>query len=255
MVLPLLAASAPGTFGPQVEAAALAAAQKLAPEDPGLASTVAARALAGGAAVAQAAPLIRVEDLSAEQVKAVGARLDKVGGADPAAAALSHEIKSREVESEQARAAARGPQKPEGPPSTLARNLRTLLQKFDLLYEPTLTTVTIAPLPGSGQPFYWPFLVRPERLSDGLLEALMRPPWELSATRSQIRTEQLAASRLTDDALAVMAHDMGSQAVLMYRIEPAGLAPWVNVDLILFDVPKQQVHKASSTLIGRWSTP
>ena len=251
VALPLLAASAPGTFGPQVEAAALAAAQKLAPEDPGLASTVAARALAGGAAIAQAAPLIRVEDLSAEQVKAVGARLDKVGGADPAAAALSHEIKSREVESEQARAAARGPQKPEGPPSTLARNLRTLLQKFDLLYEPTLTTVTIAPLPGSGQPFYWPFLVRPERLSDGLLEALMRPPWELSATRSQIRTEELAASRLTDDALAVMAHDMGSQAVLMYRIEPAGLAPWVNVDLTLFDVPKQQVHKASSTLIGR----
>jgi hypothetical protein len=251
VVLPLVAASAPGTFGAQVEAAALAAAQKLAPQDPGLASTLAARALAGGAAVSQTAPLIKVQDLSAEQVKAVGARLDKVGGADPAAAALSQEIKSRQVESEQARAAAQGPAKPVGPPSTLARNLRILLQRFDLLYEPTLTTVTIAPLPGSGQPFYWPFLVRPGRLSDGLLEALMRPPWELSASRSQVRTEELAASRATEDALAVLARDMGKEAVLMYRIQPAGLAPWVNVELILFDVAKQKVHKASSTLIGR----
>ena len=251
VALPLVAASVPGTFGPQVEAAALAAAQKLAPQEPGLASTVAARALAGGAAVSQAAPLIKVQDLSTEQIKAVGARLDKVGGADPAAAALSQEIKSRQDESEQVRATAQGPQKPVGPPSTLARNLYTLLQKFDLLYEPTLTTVTIAPLPGSGQPLYWPFLVRSERLSDGLLEALMRPPWELSASRSKIRTEELAASRATEDALAVMAHDMGGEAVLMYRIQPAGLAPWVNVDLILFDVSKQKVYRTSSALIGR----
>ena len=252
VVLPLVARSAPGTFGPQVEAAALAAAQKLAPQEPGLASTVAARALTGGAAVSQAAPLIKVQDLSTEQVKAVSARLDKVGGADPAAAALSQEIKSRQAESEQVRAAAGGAEKPVGPPSTLARNLHTLLQKFDLLYEPTLTAVTIAPLPGSGQPFYWPFLVRSERLSGGLLEALMRPPWELSASRSQVRTEEISASRATEDALAVLAHDMGSEAVLMYRIRPAGLAaPWVNVDLILFDVSKQKVHRASGALIGR----
>jgi hypothetical protein len=251
VALPVVAATAPGTFGPQVESAVLTAAQKLAPQEPGLASTVAARALTGGAAVGQAAPLIKVRDLSTEQVKAVGARLDKVGGTDPAAAALSQEIKSRQIESEQARAAARGPEKPTGPPSTLARNLHTVLQQFDLLYEPTLATVTIAPLPGSGQPFYWPFLVRPERLSQGLLEALMRPPWELSASRSKVRTEELAASRATEDALAVMAHDMGTEAVLMYRIQPAGLAPWVDVELILFDVPKQKVFRASSALVGR----
>jgi hypothetical protein len=251
VALPLVAASAPGTFGPQVESAALAAAQKLAPEEPGLASSVAARALTAGAAVSQAAPLIKVQDLSTEQVKAVSSRLDKVGGSDPAAAALSQEIKTRQDESAEALAAARGPEKPVGPPSTLARNLYTLLQKFDLLYEPTLTAVTIAPLPGSGQPLYWPFLVRPERLSAGLLEALMRPPWELSAARSKIRTEELAADRATEDALAVLAHDMGSEAVLMYRIQPAGLAPWVDVELILFDVPKQKVYRASSALIGR----
>ncbi len=251
VALPLLAASPPGTFGPQIESSALAAAQKLAPQEPGLASSVATRALAGGAAVSQAAPLIKVQDLSTEQVKAVGARLDKVGGSDPAAAALSQEIKSRQDESAQALAAARGPEKPVGPPSTLARNLHPLLQKFDLLYEPTLTAVTIAPLPGSGQPFYWPFLVRPERLSAGLLEALMRPPWELSASRSKIRTEELAANRTTEDALAVLAHDMGGEAVLMYRIQPAGLAPWVDVELILFDVAKQKVFRANSSLIGR----
>ncbi|HEX7597708.1 MAG TPA: hypothetical protein VF518_05800, partial [Polyangia bacterium] len=48
--LPLLAASPPGTFGPQVEMAALAAAQKLASQEPGLASLVAARALSSGVA-------------------------------------------------------------------------------------------------------------------------------------------------------------------------------------------------------------
>jgi hypothetical protein len=251
VALPLVAASAPGTFGPQVESAALAAAQKLAPQEPGLASSVAARALTAGAAVSQAAPLIKVQDLSTEQVKAVSARLDKVGGSDPAAAALSQEIKSRQDESAEALAAARGPEKPVGPPSTLARNLYTLLQKFDLLYEPTLTAVTIAPLPGSGQPLYWPFLVRPEKLSAGLLEALMRTPWELSASRSKVRTEDLPANRATEDALAVLAHDMSSEAVLMYRIRPAGLAPWVDVELILFDVAKQKVYRASSALIGR----
>jgi hypothetical protein len=251
VALPLVAASAPGTFGPQVESAALTAAQKIAPQEPGLASTVATRALTGGASVSQAAPLIKVQDLSAEQVKVVSSRLDKVGGADPATAALSQEIKSRQIESEQARAAARGPEKPVGPPSTLARNLHALLQKFDLLFEPTLSTVTIAPLPGSGQPFYWPFLVRPEALSGGLLEALMRPPWELNASRSQVRTEELPVARATEEALAVLAHDMGSEAVLMYRIQPAGLAPWVDVELILFDVPKQQVYRASGSLVGR----
>jgi len=63
-----------------------------------------------------AAPLIKVQDLSTEQVKAVSARLDKVGGADPAAAALSQEIKSRQAESEQVRAAAGGAEKPWGRP-------------------------------------------------------------------------------------------------------------------------------------------
>ena len=251
VVLPLVAASPPGTFGAQVEAAALAAAQKLAAQEPGLASIVAARALTGGAAVGQAAPLIKVQELSTEQANAVGARLDKMGGSDPAASALSREIKSRQTESVQAQAASTGPEKPAGPPSALAGNLRSILQKFDPLYEPTLTAVTIAPLPGSGQAFYWPFLVRPERLSDGLLEALMRLPWELQASRSQIRTQDLPANRATEDALAVLARDMGGESVLMYRIKPAGLAPWVEVELILFDVAKQKVHRASSTLIGR----
>ena len=251
VALPLVAASPPGTFGPQVESAALAAAQKLAAQEPGLASTVAARALTGGAAVSQAAPLIKVEDLSTDQVKAVGARLEKVGGSDPAAAALGREIKSRQEESVQARTEVSRPDKPVGPPSTLARNLHTILQKFDPLYEPTLTTVTIAPLPGSGQPLYWPFLVRPERLSAGLLEALMRPPWELQASRSRVRTEDLPAKRTTEDALAVLARDLGGEAVLMYRIQPAGLSPWVDVELMLFDVAKQKVFKAKSTLIGR----
>jgi hypothetical protein len=251
IALPLLAAYPPGTFGPTIEHAALAAAQKLAAQEPGLAALVATRALAGGASVSQAAPLINVQDLSGEQVKAVSAQLEKAGGTDQMTASLSQEIRARQEESAKIEAMESRPEKPTGPPSTLAVNLRPLLQKLDPLYEPSLTTISIAPLPGSGQPFYWPFLVRRERLAEGLLEGLMRQPWELQASRSRVRVDDLPPERATEDALAVMARDMGGEAVLMYRLRPAGLAPWVNVELILFDVAKQKVHHASSPLIGR----
>jgi hypothetical protein len=249
--LPFVAAYPPGTFGPAVENAALAAAQKLASQEPGLAALVAARALTGGASVSQAAPLIKVQDLSNEQIKAVSAQLEKAGGTDQAAAGLSQEIRSRQEESATVEAQESRPEKPTGPPSTLAVNLRPLLQKLDPLYEPTLNTVSIAALPGSGQPFYWPFLVRRERLAEGLLESLMRQPWELQASRSRVRVEDLPPDRASEDALSVMARDMGGEAVLMYRIRPSGLAPWVNVELFLFDVAKQKVHRASGPLIGR----
>ncbi len=249
--LALLTAYPPGTFGPAIENAALAAAQKLAAQEPGLAALVATRALTGGASPTQAAPLIKVQDLSNEQVKAVSAQLDRAGPADQTTATLSQEIRSRQEESERIQIMERSVQRPTGPPSTLSANLRPLLQKLDPLYEPSLTSITIAALPGSGQPFYWPFLVRRERLAEGLLESLMRQPWELQASRSRIRVEDLPPNRATEDALEVLAHDMGDQAVLMYRIRPAGLAPWVNVDLLLFDLAKQKIHRVSSPLIGR----
>ena len=250
-VLPLLATYAAGTFGPTIEAAALTAAQKLASQEPGLAALIATRALASGVSVSQAVPLIKVQELSSEQVKTVSDQLEKAGGTELATSALSQEIRSRQEETVRVQAMESRPERPTGPPSILATNLRPLLQKLDLLYEPTLTSITIAPLPGSGQPLYWPFLVRAERLAEGLLEGLMRPPWELQASRSRIRVEDLPEERATEEALAVMARDMGSEAVLMYRIRPSGLAPWVHVELLLFDVPKQKIYRASSPLVGR----
>ena len=246
-VLPLIATAAPGTFGERGEAAALAAVEKLAQQEPGLASTLAARALLGGAKAQDAAPLIKVQDLSAEQVKSVGARLADQGGV---AADLSRQIKAREEEAK-AIAEAAGPEKPTGPPSALASNLRNVLQDFVGLYEPRLTTIAIAPLPGSGQPFYWPYLIRRERLGDGLIEALMRSPWELQASVSKVRTDTLPPERFTDEGMATLAHDIVDGAVLFYRVRPSGLAPWATLELVLFDPIHQRIEKIETSMVGR----
>ncbi|MBN2574949.1 MAG: hypothetical protein JXP73_10340 [Deltaproteobacteria bacterium] len=247
-VLPIIAATEPGTFGPRVEAAALAAAAKLSAQEPGLASTLAARALAGGIVSRETAGLVNVQDLSAEQIKALSVRLS--AEADAATAVLSQRIQAREEEAKEVEEDT-GPEKPTGPPSTLARNLLPVLQAFDALYEPSLTAIQIAPLPGSGQPFYWPFLVRRRNLAEGLLEALMRPPWELRAKESKMDTEALPPARFSDEGVASLAHDMGASAVLLYRIEPAGVAPWVKVELVLHDTARQRTERVEASLVGR----
>ncbi len=247
-LLPIIAATAPGTFGPKTEAAALAAAEKLAFQEPGLASTLAARALASGEQAGQAASLVQVQELNADQVKAISARLG--AEADRASAGLSQKLVKRQEEAK-AIAADIGPEKPSGPPSPLASNLRQILQGFDNLYDPALSTIQIAALPGSGQPFYWPFLVRKEHMSEGLLEALRRAPWELQATRAKIETEILPPARLTDEGIATMAHDLGCGALLLYRIRPASLAPWVTLELVLYDVAHQRADRIETSLVGR----
>jgi len=247
-LLPVIAATPPGTFGPRVEAAALAAAEKIAAQEPGLASLLAARALAAGGQARQAAGLVKVQELSAGQIKAISARLS--AESDSASVGLAQKLSTRQEEAKIIAAEA-GPEKPTGPPSLLARNLRTVLQGFDALYDPNLSAIQIAPLPGSGQPFYWPFLVRKQKLSDGLLETLMRSPWELQATQAKIQTDLLPPGRLTDEGLSSLAHDLGCGALLLYRIRPAGMAPWVTVELVLHDVARQRTDRIETSLIGR----
>ena len=249
-VLPIIAATPPGAFGARVEAAALAAAEKLSLNEPGIASTLAARALAGGAGARQTAYLINVNELSSEQIKALSVRLN-AEAADASWAALGEKIKAREEEAKELEEVEAGPQKPTGPPSTLARNLLPVLQQFDALYEPSLSAIQIAPMPGSGEPFYWPFFVRKHNLAEGLLEALMRPPWDLRATRAKMDTELLPASRFTDEGIASLTHDLGTGALLLYRIRPAGLAPWVKVELVLHDRASQKTERLEASLVGR----
>jgi hypothetical protein len=247
-LLPVIAATPPGTFGPQVEAAALAAAEKIATQEPGLSSLLAARALAAGGQAQQAAGLVKVHELSADQIQAISARLN--AQADSASAGLAQKLSTRQAEAKVIAAEA-GPAPPTGAPSLLARNLRTVLQGFDALYDPSLSAIQVAPLPGSGQPFYWPFLVRKDHLGEGLLETLMRSPWELQATQAKMQTELLPPERLTDEGLASLAHELGCGALLLYRIRPAGLAPWVTIELVLHDVAHQRTDRMETTLIGR----
>jgi hypothetical protein len=247
-VLPLIATAPPGSFGARAETAALAAAEKLSQQEPGLASTLAARALAGGAKAQDAAPLIKVQDLSAEQVKVLSGSLSDQGG--DAAAGLGQQIKAREEEAKLIAATA-GPERPTGPPSLLASNLRAVLRDFDGLYDPKLSAIQIAPLPGSGQPLYWPYLIRRQRLGEGLLEALMRPPWELRASAAKVQTETLPSERFSEEGMASLAHDMEAAAVLFYRVRPAGFAPWVTLELYLHDTARQRTDKIETAMVGR----
>lgn len=251
-VLPVIAATPAGSFGPGVEAAALAAAEKLSLQEPGLASLLATRALAAGVQAGQVAPLIRVQDLSAAQIAEISAHL--AAAADSASAShLREEIKIRQAQAKEI-ASETGPEKPSGPPSALASNLLPVLQGFDGLYEPSLTSIQIAGLPGSGQPFYWPFLVNKQRFAEGLLETLMRSPWELQATRSKIDAELLPPQRLTDEGIANLAHDLGCNALLLYRIQPADIAPWVSVELVLYNGINhrgERIERIQTSMVGR----
>ncbi len=247
-VLPLIAATPPGTFGARAEAAALAAAEKLAVREPGLATTLAARALAGGAAARQTAYLIDVKELSREQLKALSIRL--TAEADAATSPLAEKIRAREEEAMELEEDV-GPERPTGPPSTLARNLLPALQELEGLYEPSLSSIQIAPMPGSGEPFYWPFFVRKHNLEKGLLETLMRPPWELRAARAKMDTELLPKKRFSDEGIASLTHDLGASALLLYRIRPAGLAPWVKVELVLHDRASGTTERIEASLVGR----
>jgi hypothetical protein len=247
-VLPLIAATPPGTFGAKTEAAALAAAAKLMAQDPGLASTLAARALAGTGMARQASPLIALRELSAGQMAALSARL--AAEADASSVALSKQIDRRQQEAKSL-AAETGPEPPTGPPSELVRNLKTVLQGFDELYDPTLSSVQVAPFPGSGQPFYWPFLVRPYRLGEGLREALQRSPWALNATFAKVETDLLPPARLSDEGIATLAGELGAGSLLLYRVRPASLAPWATLELVLFDVPHQRFERIETAMVGR----
>lgn len=247
-ILPLIASSAPGTFSARVESAALTAAEKMIGQEPGLAATLAARALSTGVGATKAVPLINVQDLSAQQIRTVSLHL--AAEADGAAIDLSKKIRAREEEAKEAEQSA-GPERPTGPPSTLANNLRPTLQGFPALYDPNLTSIQIAPLPGSGQPFYWPYLVRPQRLSEGLLEALMRSPWELNATQAKLPTDILPPERFTDEGMVNLAQDLGGGLILFYRVRPSGFAPWVNLELILYDSARQRSDRIETALIGR----
>lgn len=247
-VLPLIAETSPGSFGPKIEAAALAAAEKLMAQEPGLASLLAIRALAAAGIGGRAAPLVNVRELSAEQVAAISARL--AAQADASSVDLSRQIIRRKEEAK-AIAVDAGVVRPNGQPSALARNLKIILEEFDALYDPSLSSIQVAALPGTGQPFYWPFLVRSQRMREGLLEALLRSPWDLNATTSKIETELLPPERLSDEGIATLAAELGASALLLYRVRPASLAPWATVDLILYDAAHQRSQRIEASLVGR----
>jgi hypothetical protein len=93
--------------------------------------------------------------------------------------------------------------------------------------------------------------VRKRNLAEGLLETLMRSPWELRATEGKMDTEMLPPESFTDERIASLAHDLGASALLLYRIRPAGIAPWVKVDLILHDSASQRTDRIEASLVGR----
>jgi hypothetical protein len=141
-----------------------------------------------------------------------------------------------------------GPRNQPARPVLLARNLRQVLQGFDALYDPAFRPFRSRPCRAAGSPSTGPFWCARSIMSEGLLETLMRSPWELQATQAKIQTELLPPERLTDEGLASLAHDLGCGALLLYRIRPAGLAPWVTLELVLHDVAHQRTDRIETSL-------
>jgi hypothetical protein len=51
--------------------------------------------------------------------------------------------------------------------------------------------------------------------------------------------------------LATLARELGCGALLLYRIRPAGYAPWVTLELVLYDGAHQRTDRIEASLIGR----
>jgi len=228
--LPLLAASAPGTLTAS-GVGCLGSAQKLAPQDQ-LGVSVATRALAA-AGGQSGAPLIKVQDLSTEQVRR--SRPPDTWRVRPGGCGAEPEI--NHARTNQYRLSLRARRKTRGSASTLARNFAPLLQKFDLLYEPTLTAVSIAPLPGSAS-LLLAFLVRPERLSAGCWNA-HAPAWSflLTLERSAPRIFLPIGHGRRAGGLGAR-HGQRGRAHVPHPA--AGLAPWVDVELILLTLASRR---------------
>lgn len=228
-VLGMVAAAAPRSFDRAVEAAALAAAERIAPQEPSVASRLAARAVEGGIDLRRALPLLRLRDMEAGELGRLKARVEesKLGG-DPAAQRLIVELALRRETEAQIRAVGAGAAA--AGRTLLDNQLGVMFGELPALTDWRVARIAIVQLEGTGAHRLWPLRVRPEVLRRAIHDGLGRSPFGLGTV--DIPTP--ADVPMSDQTFRGLAHGAGADALLGFRVRPAILD--AEVMLVLFEV-------------------
>lgn len=227
VVLALITGAQPGVLPPVIEKAALDGALRLAKQEPALASAVGFRALAGDVSPGDAAALVHAGDFSLDELDAIRGRVEKLAAAgNTAGARLAAEIRTRDKTLRDARAARRAGAG-RGPRSPSATQVAALLTEMPALASGRYTSVLGVPLPGSGQPFYWPIIVDAERFGAAVSDALAGEPFSLEVSELSHGVEWTEESA-TPERLAKLSDD-GVDLVLLHRIRPQRLDVLITV--------------------------
>ncbi len=247
-VLGYVADTQPNTFGPAVEAASLAAAERVAGAEPGLASLIGVRAVAGDVEPARAVALVKPGDLRGEDIGLIVKKVDALAAAGNSAAAdLSQDFKDRESTAREIRLGlvsdAGGAASPE-----LVRALRTVLARFEVLGRGNFARVLVTPLAGGSQPLYSPFAVKPNAVRVGFGAALFGPPYNLTVASPPVGEAPLTEATLSEELLATRASAVGADLWLLFHAR-ASLAN-VELAVILFDAAGKKAYRIDTSVQG-----
>jgi hypothetical protein len=247
--LAVLSAAGPNALPPELEGLALGAAERVSPNDPGLAAEVATRALKGGVQVDRALPLANVKQLDRAEVALIKERLEGLGASgDKARQSLSQELEKREGVAEKLRLGGLGVQIMDSAIHPLAGQLRELLANFGILQEQVGAQVMVLAKGGSGGSWYLPFRLRRVRFQHGLWRAAWDRPYEVGLISPPPGAEIVAEGLLTEAHLAGLLDQQGGDMALVWSAESKGLQ--VAVELVLFDGGTGIAYRSSGTVAG-----
>ena len=252
--LALIAATGPNALPPEVETAAVGAAERVALKDPALASSVATRALKGGVEVEKALPLAKIEKLDKSEVAAVKDKLEALGPkGETAMKALGQELEKREGQAEKLRLGGVELPAADSALGPLAGQLRALLGHFGVLQEQLGPRAMVVAKQDIDARWYKPFWVRRPRLEHGLQRAMWEKPYEMGLVTAPPDAEVVTPANLTEIHLGNLLERVGADLVVVHSEQPSGLD--VEVELILFDGASGTAYRTRGKVAGMQQQP
>jgi hypothetical protein len=247
-VLAFMSGAPPNALPGEVENAAVGAAERTAGKDPGLAASVAGRALKGGVQVDRALPLVQVHKLEKGELAAVKEHLDQVGPkAEKVRLALGQELELREGAAQKLRLGGLDVSPADTGLEALAAQLRGVLSNFGVLHEQVGHRVLVVSKQDTAATWYLPFQVRRTRLEHGTWRAVWDKPFEMSLVSPE-GVESIAAGNLTEAFLETLLEQRGADLVVVLAAQPRGTK--VEVEIILFDGASSTAYRTSGRIDG-----
>jgi hypothetical protein len=250
--LAFMSGANPNALPPEVETAAVGAAERVADKDPALAASVATRALNGGVEVERALPLAKPAKMEKAELAAAKEKLEAIGPkGEKASKALGQELDKRAGAAEKLRLGGLDVQPTDIALEPLAAELRRLLSNFGILQEQIGQRVLILAKQQTEATWHLPFQVRRRRLEHGLWRSAFEKPFEMSLVAPTAGADTLATSNLTEPYLGTLVDQRGVDLVLVHSSQTSGLD--VNVELILFDGASATAYRTSGKVAGMGS--